>query len=50
VRRLTPVEAGWWDVLLLWQAMVVVPTGDDPTGWGPSAQRHLDQLAPTMGT
>lgn len=37
VRRLTPVEAAWWDILLLWQALAFVPAGDDPTGWGPSA-------------
>lgn len=45
VRRLTPVEAGWWDVLLLWHTLAMVPTGDDPTGWGPSARRHLAELA-----
>lgn len=41
VRPLTPAEAGWWDILLLWQALAVVPPGDDPTGWGPSALSHL---------
>lgn len=45
VRRLTPVEAGWWDILLLWQALAIVPPGDDPTGWGPSALGHLAELA-----
>lgn len=44
VRRLTPAEAGWWDVLLLWQALAIVPLGDDPTGWGPSALSHLTQI------
>lgn len=42
VRGMTAVEAGWWDIVLLWQALVVVPPGDDPTGWGPAA---LGQLA-----
>lgn len=37
VRRLTPIEASWWDVVVLWQALALVPRGDDPTGWGPSA-------------
>ncbi|MBB5827200.1 phosphotransferase [Micromonospora carbonacea] len=37
VRPLTPAESGWWDVLLLWQALAMVPPGEDPTGWGPSA-------------
>jgi homoserine kinase type II len=45
VRRLTPVEAGWWDILVLWQALAMVPPGDDPTGWGPSALSHLAELA-----
>jgi homoserine kinase type II len=45
VSRLTPVEAGWWDILLLWQALAMVPPGDDPTGWGSSALSHLAELA-----
>jgi homoserine kinase type II len=45
VRRLTLVEEGWWDILLLWQGLGMVPPGDDPTGWGPSALRHLAELA-----
>jgi homoserine kinase type II len=48
VRPLTPVEAGWWDILLLWQALAMVPPGDDPTGWGPSALSHLAEPAPTV--
>ena len=42
-RPLTPAEAAWLDILLLWQAMVMVPPGDDPTGWGPSALSQLPQ-------
>nr|WP_071812515.1 phosphotransferase [Lentzea guizhouensis] len=41
VRPLTPDEAGWWDVLLLWHALAMVPPGDDPTGWGPAALAGL---------
>lgn len=37
VRPLSQVEAGWWDVLLRWYALAMVPPGDDPTGWGPAA-------------
>jgi homoserine kinase type II len=40
-RPLTPVEAGWLDIVLLWQGLEMVPTGDDPTGWGPSALSRL---------
>jgi homoserine kinase type II len=36
-RPLTPAEADWLDILLLWQGLEMVPSGDDPTGWGPSA-------------
>jgi homoserine kinase type II len=45
VRRLTPCEATWWEVLVLWYALALVPPGDDPTGWGPSALSHLAELA-----
>ncbi|MEH1129521.1 phosphotransferase [Micromonospora sp. CPCC 206061] len=41
VRPLTPAEAGWLDILLLWQGLAMVPPGDDPTGWGPSALSQL---------
>lgn len=41
VRPLTPQEAGWLDILLLWQGLTMVPPGDDPTGWGPSALYQL---------
>ena len=41
VRPLTPGEAGWLDILLLWQGLSMVPQGDDPTGWGPSALSQL---------
>jgi homoserine kinase type II len=41
VRPLTPAEAGWLDIVLLWQALAMVPPGDDPTRWGPSALSQL---------
>ncbi|MEV0717886.1 phosphotransferase [Asanoa sp. NPDC050611] len=41
VRPLTPAEAGWLNILVLWQAMAMVPAGDDPTGWGASALSQL---------
>jgi homoserine kinase type II len=40
-RALTAAEAGWVDILVLWQALAMVPTGDDPTGWGSSALGQL---------
>jgi homoserine kinase type II len=40
-RPLTPAEAGWLDILLLWQGLAMVPPGDDPTGWGPSVLSQL---------
>ena len=45
VRQLTLVEESWWDVLVLWYALALVPPGDDPTGWGSSALSHLAELA-----
>lgn len=49
VRRLTPIEARWWDVLVLWYAAALVPHGDDPTGWGSSALSHLGQVQSRSG-
>ena len=49
-RRLTPAEEGWWDVLVLWYALLLVPRGDDPTGWRSSALSHVAQLAPNEWT
>lgn len=46
VRRLTPLEEHWWDVLVLWHALALVPPGEDPTGWGVSALSHVAALAP----
>jgi len=42
VHQLDPVEARWWDVLVLWYSLALVPPGEDPTGWGAAA---LEQLA-----
>lgn len=50
VHRLTPAEARWWDLLLLWQTLIVVSPDDDPTGWWQSAQNQLDRLASTERT
>lgn len=44
VRRLTPAETYWWDVLVLWYALIFIPPGDDRMGWGPAALSHLAQL------
>ncbi|MEU8331022.1 phosphotransferase [Micromonospora sp. NPDC048839] len=41
VRRLSPVEAAWWDIVVLWQTLAFVPPGADPTGWGASALSQL---------
>ncbi len=48
VRRLTPIEAGWWDILVLWHGLAMVPLGDDPTGWGASALSHAATVAPSV--
>jgi homoserine kinase type II len=50
VRRLTPFDASWWEVLVLWYTLALVPPGDDPAGWAPSALSHLAQLAPNVRT
>lgn len=43
-RRLSPTEALWWDTLVLWSTLAMVPPGEDPTGWGPAALSHLTYL------
>lgn len=45
-RRLTPAEERWWNILVLWYALLLVPRGDDPTGWRSSALSHVAELAP----
>lgn len=41
VRPLGRVEASWWDALVLWYSLVLIPTGNDPTGWGQAAMNQL---------
>jgi homoserine kinase type II len=43
-RQLTPAEVHWWDVLVLWYSLLLVPTGDDPTGWGSEALSQLRKV------
>lgn len=33
VCRLTDAELCWWDTLVLWFSLAMIPAGDDPTGW-----------------
>jgi homoserine kinase type II len=35
--QLSEAEAQWWTILVLWISLLMVPQGDDPTGWGTSA-------------
>lgn len=44
VCRLTPIEAAWWDTLLLWFSLAMIPDGDDPTGWARAASDLADAL------
>lgn len=41
VTPLTAVEAAWWDALVLWFSLAMVPAGDDPQGWGAAALGQL---------
>lgn len=42
VCRLSTVEAAWWDTLVLWFSLAMIPDGDDPTGWADAAAAELD--------
>ncbi|KQP54497.1 phosphotransferase [Agreia sp. Leaf283] len=44
-RPLTAAEREWWNVLVLWFSFVLVPPGQDPTGWGPAADGLLARMA-----
>jgi homoserine kinase type II len=43
-RQLTAAEVHWWDVLVLWYSLLLVPAGDDPTGWGSEALSQLRKV------
>lgn len=45
-------EASWWEPLVLWFSLALVPPGSDPTGWGAAAQAVVDSAAgpPTTGS
>jgi len=43
-RPLTAVEAGWWDILVLWFSFLLVPAEEDPTGWGSAAFALLARM------
>lgn len=46
VRKLTPVEMHWWDILVVWHGLALVSPAGDPTGWGKSALDHLARISP----
>lgn len=41
VRDLDAEEIAWWEVLVCWYSLALVPPGDDPTGWGATAAELL---------
>jgi homoserine kinase type II len=42
--QLTPAEVHWWDVLVHWYSLLLVPAGDDPTGWGSETLSQLRKV------
>ena len=44
-RPLTATEADWWNLLVVWFSLLLVPPGQDPTGWGPAAHGLLARMA-----
>lgn len=46
VRKLTPVEMHWWNILVVWHGLALVSPAGDPTGWGHSALDHLARISP----
>lgn len=43
VRKLTPVEAEWLPLLVLWYSVLMIPAGEDPTGWESEALAMLHE-------
>lgn len=44
VRALRPAERNWWDVLVLWYSLAMIPRGQDVHGWAASALEHADLM------
>lgn len=44
VRPFTAAEAAWWPLLVLWASLMMVPAGEDRTGWGSAARDYVDEL------
>jgi len=38
---LAAAEAAWWDALVLWFSLAMIPAGDDPQGWRDAALSQL---------
>jgi homoserine kinase type II len=45
-RPLSAVESRWWDILVGWYSLTMVPPDHDPTGWLAAAAEHLERVAP----
>lgn len=45
-RRLSAVESRWWDILVGWYSLTMIPPDHDPTGWRAAAAEHLERVAP----
>lgn len=45
-RRLSAVESRWWDILVGWFSLMMIPPDHDPTGWREAAAEHLERVAP----
>lgn len=44
VRALSEDESRWWPLLTLWWSLLMVPAGDDPTGWGAATDEMARRL------
>lgn len=47
VSPLTRAEAAWWDVLVLWCSLAMIPDGEDSAGWRAAALSLLSALGQT---
>lgn len=34
-------ESSWWQALVLWYSLLLIPDGEDPTGWGAAAMNQV---------
>ena len=43
-------KSSWWEALVLWHSLLLIPDGEDPPRWGTAAMRRAPGVAEGNGT